>query len=136
MNERMRDMNEEISKILKMVQDGKITADKAQELIESLKDKNTELVKSSEEKRSDDIMDKMLKIKVNSHEGDNVNVKLPVKFIKIMLKTVGKIPISDSVRGMENIDLNLISEAIDSGLSGKIVDVKSADGDIVEVSIE
>jgi hypothetical protein len=81
-------------------------------------------------------MDKMLKIKVNSHEGDNVNVKLPVKFIKIMLKTVGKIPISDSVRGMENIDLNLISEAIDSGLSGKIVDVKSADGDIVEVSIE
>jgi hypothetical protein len=136
MNERMRDMNEEISKILKMVQDGKITADKAQELIESLKDKNTELVKSSEEKRSDDIMDKMLKIKVNSHEGDNVNVKLPVKFIKIMLKTVGKIPISDSVKGMENIDLNLISEAIDNGLSGKIVDVKSADGDIVEVSIE
>ncbi|MCI1967910.1 SHOCT-like domain-containing protein [Clostridium luticellarii] len=129
-------MNEEISKILKMVQDGKITADKAQELIESLKDKNTELVKSSEEKRSDDIMDKMLKIKVNSHEGDNVNVKLPVKFIKIMLKTVGKIPISDSVKGMENIDLNLISEAIDNGLSGKIVDVKSADGDIVEVSIE
>lgn len=129
-------MNEEISKILKMVQDGKITADKAQELIESLKDKNTELVKSSEEKRSDDIMDKMLKIKVNSHEGDNVNVKLPVKFIKIMLKTVGKIPISDSVKGMENIDLNLISEAIDNGLSGKIVDVKSADGDIVGVSIE
>jgi hypothetical protein len=37
---------------------------------------------------------------------------------------------------MENIDLNLISEAIDKGLSGKIVDVKSAEGDIVEVSIE
>ncbi|HBC96598.1 MAG TPA: hypothetical protein DC034_07370 [Clostridium sp.] len=123
-------MNEETAKILKMVEDGKITADKAQELIESLKDRNTQLAPD------DDIMEKMLMIKVNSHEGDNVNVKLPVKFIKVMLKTVGKIPISDGVKGMENIDLNLISEAIDKGLSGKIVDVKSAEGDIVEVSIE
>jgi hypothetical protein len=123
-------MNEETAKILKMVEDGKITADKAQALIESLKDRNTQLAPD------DDIMEKMLMIKVNSHEGDNVNVKLPVKFIKVMLKTVGKIPISDGVKGMENIDLNLISEAIDKGLSGKIVDVKSAEGDIVEVSIE
>ncbi|CAB1246334.1 SHOCT-like domain-containing protein [Clostridium sp. HV4-5-A1G] len=129
-------MNEEIAKILKMVEEGKLTADEAQELIESLKDKNAQLVESTAANSNEDIMEKMLRIKVNSHEGDNVNVKLPVKFIKIMLKTVGKIPISDSVEGMENIDLNLISEAIDNGLSGKIVDVKSADGDIVEVSIE
>lgn len=125
-------MNEEMARVLKMVEEGKITADKAMELIESLKDKNTDVQLSSD----NDIMDKMLKIRVNSIDGDNVNVNLPVKFIKIMLKTVGKIPLSDNVKGMENIDLNLISEAIDNGLLGKIVDVKSANGDIVEVVIE
>lgn len=125
-------MNEEIAKVLKMLEKGKITSDKAQDIIESLKDKSKDVQVVSDE----DITDKMLKIKVNSHDGDNVNVNLPVKFIKIILKTVGKIPISDSVKGMENIDLNLISEAIDNNLSGKIVDVKSANGDVVEVVIE
>lgn len=127
-------MNEEISKILKMVEDGKINADKAQELIEAVGNKNEDT--SVQLVQEDDIMNKMLKIRVDSHDGDLVNVNLPVKFIKTMLKTVGKIPISTEVKGMENIDLNLIADAIDNGIIGKIVDVKSANGDIVEVIIE
>lgn len=127
-------MNEEISKILKMVEDGKITADKAQELIEAVGDKSANT--SVQLVQDDDIMNKMLKVRVNSHDGDVVNVNLPVKFIKMMLKTFGKIPINTEVKGMENIDLNLIADAIDNGISGKIVDVKAANGDIVEVTIE
>ncbi|KOF57952.1 MULTISPECIES: SHOCT-like domain-containing protein [Clostridium] len=127
-------MNEEISKILKMVEEGKITADKAQELIEAIGDKKTST--SVQLAQDDDIINKTLKIRVNSHEGDVVNVNLPIKFIKTVLKTFGKIPINTDVKGMENIDLNLIAEAIDNGISGKIVDVNSADGDIVEVTIE
>ncbi|WP_234122721.1 SHOCT-like domain-containing protein [Clostridium hydrogenum] len=129
-------MNEEISKILKMVEEGKITADKAQELIEAIGDKKTEGSSAIQLIHDDDIMNKMLKIKVNSHEGDIVNVNLPIKFIKTMLKTVGKIPMDTYVKGMENVDLNLIADAIDNGISGKIIDVNSADGDIVEVTIE
>lgn len=125
-------MNEEISKILKMVEDGKITADKAQELIEAVGNKNT----SVQVVQEDDIMNKMLKIRVNSHDGDVVNVNLPVKFIKTTLKAVGKLPIDAYAKGMENVDLNLIADAIDNGISGKIVDVKAANGDIVEVIIE
>ncbi|MCR3761408.1 hypothetical protein KYB31_20755 [Clostridium felsineum] len=112
-------MNEEVSRILKMVEEGKINADKAQELIEAIgKEQNNNSIKVLE---NDNIMDKMLKIKVNSASGDNVDIKLPIK---------------DSTPGMENIDLNVISEAIDEGLVGKIIDVKSANGDIVEVVIE
>ena len=129
-------MNEEISKILKMVEEGKITSDKAQELIEALNYKNTSPEVYGNVSNDADIINKMLKIRVNSHDGDNVSVNLPIKFIKTLLKTVGKIPIPDNVKGMENLDLNVIAEAIDNGLSGKIVDVKSANGDLVEVSIE
>ncbi|MFL0249626.1 SHOCT-like domain-containing protein [Clostridium neuense] len=127
-------MNEEISKILKMVEDGKITADKAQELIEAIGNKSTNT--SVQLVEDDDIMNKMLKVRVNSHDGDVVNVNLPVKFIKTTLKAVGKIPLDTYAKGMENVDLNLIADAIDNGISGKIVDVKAANGDIVEVTIE
>ncbi|URZ05200.1 SHOCT-like domain-containing protein [Clostridium felsineum] len=127
-------MNEEVSRILKMVEEGKINADKAQELIEAIgKEQNNNSIKVLE---NDNIMDKMLKIKVNSASGDNVDIKLPIKLIKILLNTLGKLPIKDSTPGMENIDLNVISDAIDEGLVGKIIDVKSANGDIVEVVIE
>lgn len=127
-------MNEEISKILKMVEDGKITADKAQELIEAVGNKNTNT--NVQLVQDDYIMNKMLKIRVNSHDGDVVNVNLPVKFIKTTLKAVGKFPLDTYAKGMENVDLNLIADAIDNGISGKIVDVKAANGDIVEVTIE
>lgn len=125
-------MSEEVLRILKMVEEGKISADKAQELIEALnvKDNSIQVVSDN------DIMDKMLKIKVNSHEGDKVNVNLPIRFIKTMLKTFGKIPIDTNVKGMESVDINLIADAIDNGLTGKIVDVNSSNGDIVEIVIE
>ncbi|EJO5347382.1 hypothetical protein NRP93_001460 [Clostridium botulinum] len=129
-------MNEEISKILKMVQAGKITSEKAEELIEALNTKITDIETLGNNSNNTDIINKMLKIKVTSHDGDDVNVNLPIKFIKTMLKTIGKIPITDNIKGMENLDLNLISDAIDNNLSGKIIDVKSADGDLVEVIIE
>lgn len=129
-------MNEEMSKILKMVQEGKITSEKAEQLIEALNTNKTSIETLGNTSNDTDIINKMLKIKVTSHEGDDVNVNLPIKFIKTMLKTIGKIPITDNIKGMENVDLNLISDAIDNNLSGKIVDVKSANGDLVEVSIE
>ncbi len=125
-------MNEEVSKILKMVEDGKITADKAQQLIEALSEKPKDVQAAN----YDDIMNKMLKIRVSSHDGDKVNVTLPVKFIKTMLKTFGKIPMYSDNKYMENVDITVIADAIDNGLTGKIVDVNSSDGDIVEISIE
>ena len=122
-------MNEDMSRILKMVQEGKIDSDKATELLEAL---NANPV--FEQMKKGDINDKMLKIRVISGENDKVNVNLPIKFIKSVLGACGKIPISAD--GMEKIDVKLIADAIENGIEGKIVDVKSANGDIVEVSIE
>lgn len=127
-------MDNEIMKILKMVEEGKISSDKAEELISALKNNSLEVYNSKNEDL--DYINKMLKIKVISKDGDNVNVKLPIKFIKAVLKTAGKIPIPNNVKGMENIDLNVISDAIGSELTGNIIDVTSKDGDIVNICIE
>jgi hypothetical protein len=120
-------MNEEILRVLKMVEEGKIDSRKAAELIEVLKiPKNESTLLNKQEK--------MLKINVLSSEGDKVYVNLPVNFIKGVIKACGKIPVD--VNGIDQIDAQMLLQAIDSGLEGKIVDVKSTKGDNVEIYIE
>lgn len=123
-------MKEEIKRILKMVEDGKIDLDKASELIEAINN-------SSDVPQLSTLgnLDKMLKVKVLSATKDIVNVNVPVKFLKAIGNAVNNIKIP-GISDAEGIDIKMIMEAIDSGLEGKIVDVKSSNGDIVEVSIE
>ena len=137
-------MNEEISRILKMLEEGKIDSEKAMLLIEALKGGSKELVTldkgtSVNNSHGSSINSKMLRIKVRSKENDIVNINLPLKFVSGMIKTFGKIP-NVYVHGMENVDMDsmaqTILDAIDGGMNGKIVDIKSGDGDIVEVVIE
>jgi len=138
-------MNEEISRILKMVEEGKIDSEKAMQLIEALKGGNKEIVILDKEPLHSNnhsnrgISGKMLRIKIRSNDNDVVNINLPLKFVSSMIKTFGKIP-NVNVNGMENVDMDAMSqtvlEAIDGGMDGKIVDIKSGDGDIVEIVIE
>lgn len=129
-------MNEEVMIILKMVEEGRISADKAKELIDALGNtsKNIEVITP---KRYED---KFLRIKVLSHEGDKVNVQLPIKIIKEIIKVTGKLPISKSIEGMNGIDIdelmNTLVSCLDNEVMGEIVDVYSSEGDIVKIVIE
>lgn len=127
-------MKEDILRVLKMVEEGKIDAQKGAELIEALnvpKPEEKSLIQPYSVNLNDE---RMLRVRVVSADKDNVNIQLPVKFVKGVIAACGKIPVN--VQGMEGIDMQMLLQAIDSGLNGKIVDVKSANGDIVEVSID
>ncbi|ADE70704.1 MULTISPECIES: SHOCT-like domain-containing protein [Priestia] len=129
-------MKEEITKVLTMVQEGKIDAEKGSELIQVLKEKeetgNTLL------KKPNVYLDKTLKIRVVSTENDNVKVNLPIKLVKLVLMAGHSIAASipQSEKYVKDIDINLIVEAIENELDGQIVDIKSANGDTVSVIIE
>lgn len=122
-------MNDEVMKVLKMLEEGKIDAEKAEELIEVLytSKANVPTVMNS---------DKMLKIRVDSQNGDNVNINIPVKFIRTIGGAIKRIPKVEGIDGMEDIDIQAILEAVSDGLDGKIVDVKSEKGDNVEIVVE
>ncbi|MEK4967033.1 hypothetical protein MKX29_04935 [Cytobacillus sp. FSL R7-0696] len=129
-------MKEEITKVLTMVQEGKIDADKGAELIQVLKEKEEK--ESKQPESSSKYMEKVLKIRVKSSENDNVTVNLPIKLVKVVLLAGHNIAASipESAKYVKDIDINLIIEAIENELDGQIVDVKSADGDTVSVFIE
>jgi hypothetical protein len=124
-------MKEEISRILKMVEEGKIDSDKAAELIEAL----NRTLPETQQLAKPGYGDKMLRVRVISEADDKVNVNIPVRFLKAIGSAVNNVKIP-GVSEQEGIDIKMIMEAIDSGLEGKIVDVKSGNGDIVEVTIE
>lgn len=125
-------MQEEVMRILKMVEEGKLDSEKASELIETLKVVKNEVDVIPNTRQQE----RMLRVKVLSKNNDTVNVTLPIKLVKSLISIFGKLPINHP--GMDNIqiDTQAIIEAIDNDIQGKIVDVKSAEGDIVEVSID
>lgn len=124
-------MDENIKRILKMVEEGKIDAAKASELIEALNGKEPAVTTNASASS-----EKMLKVKVLSSKGETVNINLPIKFVKSSLKAFGKIPINIHGDTNHDIDVQAIADAIESGVEGKIVDIKGKNGDTVEVTIE
>jgi len=81
-------MKEEISRILKLVEEGKIDADKASELISALNSQT-----ETQQLTRTGTGDKMLRVRVVSGTSDNVNVNIPVSFLKAIGTAVNNIKI-------------------------------------------
>lgn len=138
-------MSEEISRILKMVEEGKINSEEAMQLIETLNGESKDFIildkvaPNNKSYSNNKIHSKMLKIRIKSKESGNANINIPLKFVSGMIKTFGRIP-NVNVDGMENVDVDAMTQsildAIDNGMDGKIVDIQSGDGDAVEIVIE
>ncbi|WP_010096464.1 hypothetical protein [Ornithinibacillus scapharcae] len=125
-------MKDEISKVLNMMEQGKIDAEKASELIALLKEKDKDSTKKSS------YLDKTLKIRIQSEEYDRVNVNLPIRLFQVLIKAGYGIAsnIPEAKKYVNELDIDLILEAIDNELEGQIVDIESGNGDKVAVFIE
>ncbi len=129
-------MKEEIARVLTMVQEGKIDAEKGSELIQVLQEKDEAGNKLIDKPAK--YLDKTLKVRIVSTENDNVTVNLPIKLVKVVLMAGHSIAASipQSEKYVKDLDINLIMEAIENELDGQIVDIKSANGDSVSVFID
>ena len=79
-----------------------------------------------------------LRVRVLSADGDKVKVNLPMTLVKVCLE-MGVEMTPNNAKGMEsikNLDLKQIMDLAEQGALGKLVEVESADGDIVEVVVE
>ncbi len=126
-------MSQEKLKILEMIQQKTITPQEGAELLKAL-DKDTQTKMPSAKKDAF----KMFKIRINSNDGDKVNISIPLEFAKIALRSRKGIPNLDKKINNMNVDIDFeeILEMIDKGTDGKIVDIESGDGDKVEIYVE
>lgn len=77
----------------------------------------------------------MLRIYVNSADGDKVKVNLPIPLVKACLE-MGVDIAGTGGAAMKDVDFDKILLLVEQGIIGKLVEVESHDGDIVEVVVE
>jgi transcriptional regulator with XRE-family HTH domain len=88
------------------------------------------------ENRKKDFDDLILRIIVNSSDGDKVRVNLPMPLIKLGLEMgMNFSQVSDN-DALGNIDVGQILKLVEKGVIGKLVEVESANGDIVDIVVE
>ncbi|HOO44221.1 MAG TPA: hypothetical protein PKU69_04030 [Bacillota bacterium] len=124
------ELKEERMKILELLSKGIITADEAEKLLAALSAGDAEPEIISAPKKKDQF--KMLKVLVDSADGDEVRIELPIEFAKL-LKNKKLTHIDDADL---DIDVDSLIQMINAGVVGEIVNVKSADGDIVKIVVE
>lgn len=82
----------------------------------------------------------MLRVRVLSHRGDKVSCNLPLTLVKAVIDSGiaenGNLINMGGVDPLKNLDWAQIFSLIDNGLVGRLVEVESAEGDIVEVYVE
>lgn len=82
----------------------------------------------------------LLRIVVDSKDGDKVRVNLPLSLVKICLETGLSMPeVSGNkatAEALSNIDWQQMFSLIEKGVIGELVSVQSADGDNVSIVVE
>jgi len=120
---------DERMKILKMLEEGKLSAEEAARLLKALG-------KAKPERRSPPPGGeaKWLRVRVTDLKSGraSVNVNLPMSLVNVGLKLGAQF-----VPETEGIDFRQVQEALRAGLTGKIVDVEDVEeGQRVEIYVE
>jgi len=119
---------EERMKILKMVEEGKITAEEAARLLTALaRSDRRRSASGSEEAR-------WLRVQVTDIESgkQSVNVTLPMSLVNVGLRMGARF-----VPEMDGLQMEEIAQAVREGATGKIIDIDDLDeGQHVEVYLD
>ena len=83
-----------------------------------------------------DIKDMMLRIVVDSADGAKVRVNFPLSLVQLAVDTGMELPQISGKEALSGIDLKQILELVSHGVVGNLIEVDSADGDVVRIFVE
>lgn len=89
-----------------------------------------------EEGKRKDINQMLLRIRVNSSEGDKVMVNLPLMIAKSLVNAGAVGNLMGGKYSLDSVNWNQIFALIEQGVVGELVNVQSADGDFVSIWVE
>lgn len=104
----------------------------ADELLSGKTDE-VKLVPVEERKGFDELT---LRVKVNSSDGDNVRVNIPLSLVTVCMEMGVDVTSNVNLGGMKNVDLSKILDLVERGVIGKLMEVETGDGDLVEIVVE
>ncbi|MDD2592554.1 MAG: hypothetical protein PHP11_02660 [Erysipelotrichaceae bacterium] len=128
-----------IEEILNMVKNNTISIEEAQKLITALESNEVVAKLNPPTKIDEDYRHKMLKVFVDSIDGDKVKINIPVALVLAGIDLAAKfnnVNINERKLDMSEIDFELIKECLYSGMLGEIISVESANGDRIRIFVE
>ena len=78
----------------------------------------------------------LLRITVDSAEGDKVRVNLPMALMEIAMEIGMEMPQINGNDALKGIDMKKVLEMVRLGFVGNLVEVDSADGDRIRIFVE
>lgn len=102
------------------------------ELLSGKKAPDVKMVPESERKGIDQMV---LRMVVDSKNGDKVRINLPLQLVQIALDIGVDLPQINGSESLKNIDLAKIMELVKQGAMGNLLEVESA-GDTVRIFVE
>ena len=82
------------------------------------------------------IEEMMLRIVVDTADGDKVRVNLPMALIKVAIELGVEMPQVSGNSALKNIDFKQIFDLVSHGAIGNLVEVESSNGDTVRIFVE
>ncbi|HSQ89927.1 hypothetical protein [Romboutsia sp.] len=81
--------------------------------------------------------ERLFRIRMLSHTGDKIHIKLPISFVKKMVQNnaINFFNTQDDIIDSEKL-LNLIIHSFDYNLSGEIAHLERKNGDIIKIIID
>ncbi len=122
-----RNLRDERMKILELLSKGVISVDDSERLLNAIGDSQDDIITPAQKKAPF----RMLKIFIDSADGDDVKIQIPVEFAKLLKSGNFNVDLGDT-----GIDIDSLIEMINSGSIGEIVNIKSGDGDTVRIFVE
>lgn len=96
----------------------------------------TETVQLVPKKERKDIADLVMRIIVDSSQGDKVRINLPLAILKLGVDSGMNMPQINGNDSLKGIDFAQVIEMAEKGVLGKLIEVESSDGDTVEIFVE
>ncbi len=128
----MKNISDERMQILKMIEEGKISAQEGLELMNALDQAH------SEERLISPTRAKWLKVRVMTMDNKvKTKVNLPISLVDIGLKLGAAYAPQMKESGLDQLDIKSIMEAVKSGAEGKLVEVEDEERqEKIEVYVE
>ena len=83
-----------------------------------------------------DLKDMMLRVTVDSAEGDRVRMNVPMALVEVAMEIGMEMPQINGTDALKGVDLNKVLRLVREGLVGNLVEVDSAEGDKIRIFVE
>jgi len=128
-------MTSEKMQILKMIEEGKISADEGMQLLQAVESNVEETSPEvSAANTGNGTSPKRLRVRVQKDGKETVNIKIPISLVNVGLK-IGKKFSPELQESMGNVDMDEIIQMIQDGAEGRLVEVDDGD-EHVEIFVE